>query len=491
MFYLFCSKVINLYCKRNREAPLVFGPYKYLWTLPVLLLLLLLGAWLGPVWYDDAGHYIVIREALAGHGFCYPGGDSCDPGSPFITLGLPLNVLYAAFMGLFGGSMLAGRIATVLFSLLAAAALGELGRRFFSPQKAVWAILLLLGNIQFLSYGSQVLGEAPMLACLLWGLLALGTWLERRTWQAALAGAACFFGAVMCKAYIAPPIALGYGAFLMLLAIKGEGRAFWALLVQALAWGLVLVLYFVLEQGGWQGFLAFLERRSSYGSEFFAFQFTEALRFLLFKPLFWLGTGAMALRIYFQKRPLDMLLACFQGALLLLFLFSAGYDRFGFLLLFLPALFFAEYMAAAWKRLGRRRWQRMGFALLAAALFYQQSPLILGGRLLDPDATNRAERRVVEVLGSLEREGGPLSVFTYDQQLIPFLPANMAFRLPEVVPSNAADCQALALRPGEVLVAGDYARTEYPGCIPWGDLQALDSVGTGEGRYVIWGRGGG
>lgn len=444
---------------------------------------------MSPVWYDDAGHFIVVREALLGNGFCYPAATGCDPDSPFITLGHPLNRIYAAFMGLFGESIFVGRICTILFSLAAAGAIGELARRFFSPSKAVWALLLLIGNIQLLSYGAQILGEMPMMACLLWAILAHVQWYETGKWMWAGLVPLLLFGAVMCKAYIAVPIALAWAIWLLALLFRHEKKIFLRTLLQGAVWGLGLVAYFILEQGGWRGFLDFLEARSSYGSEFFAFDFAEALRFLLLKPLFWLGTGALALRLRIKRRGLDFFLASFQFALLLTFLLSAGYDRFGFLLLFLPAIYFAEFMHAAWERMGRKWALRMGFLTLAALAFYQQTPLIYGQRLLHPEQVNAAEREIVEqALSRHNGSGRSLVVHTYDQQLVPFLPEKVEFRLPAAVPSNAENCRPLAVQPGEMFIEGEYARTLYFDCVPWGELQALDSVDRGGAKYKLWGR---
>lgn len=229
-----------------------------------------------------------------------------------------------------------------------------------------------------------------------------------------------------------------------------------------------------------EGFLTYLQLRASYGNEFFACEWGEGLRYLAFKPLFGLGMVAMALRVYFQGRLADLFLALIQVALTLMFLLSAGYDRFGFLLLFIPAVFLAEFMAALWGKWKGRTGLRIGFSLLFILIFAQKSPLMLSLRLFFPDQINQEEVWVIEHIPK------GYSVFTYDQQIVPFLSPETPYRLPGSVPSNKDNCKNLSLKVNEVLIAGKYANTEYQGCIDWQRLRIVDSVASTTGGYVIW-----
>ena len=114
-----------------------------------------------------------------------------------------------------------------------------------------------------------------------------------------------------------------------------------------------LALPLTLLHGGPNGLIEYYLGRQSYTSEFFALELGISLKFLLLKPLFWLGTAGMVLKWRVKRRPEEALTLSVQAAWLVFYLFSAGYDRFGFLLLFLPAIYVAEFVPYIWKSLGR------------------------------------------------------------------------------------------------------------------------------------------
>lgn len=466
------GKIINLSSKRNLHLSLVFQFSKYHLIFIPFLALLLLTAWLRPVWYDDAGHYLVIEQGVAEGTFCHPTdieNGVCDWQSPFITLGAPLNIYYASWLKVFGGEMGSARLATIIFSLIGFWALFNLVRRSFSIEKAFWTALLLIGNIQLLSYGSQVLGEMPMMAGVLCGLNFILRWRQSGKWQWWLLAIPALLWAVFCKAYIALPIGFGLGMWILISLFKRDGKAM-ATLGLAMLWGLGVIAAMVVEQGGWSEFQVFLQNRGSYANEFFTFDFVEALRFLIFKPLFSLGSLALLIRIYFQRRDDDILLACFQLSLLVFFLCSAGYDRFGFLLLFIPAIYLSEFCLSLWNRWKGKRALQVVFGIVFAILFVQQTPLILAR-----DWPGRMANEKAWLEKWVEAEPGGLnSVFTYDQHYA--LLCQKLFRLPVVVPSNKQNCEPLVLRAGEFLVAGPYAFTEYQNCIPWDTLEEIGKI---------------
>jgi len=431
--------------------------------------MLVMAAGLRPVWYDDAGHYLVIEQGMKTGEFCYPQNLSqgiCSADSPFITMGKPLMAVYAAWGKLFGAGMTTARLCTLLFSLLGFWVLYKLVNDSFSPRKAFWTCLLLIGNIQILSYGTQVLGEMPMMVMLLIGLYAHLKWLDTRHWAWAIIAPIAWLGAVLCKAYIAVPLALAIGVWWLISMLSK--RTSWGIVLQGLGLGMGILLYLLIEQGGWRGFREYLEVRSSYGNEFLAFAGWEGIRFLVLKPLILLGTIALGIRIYFQLQSRDIFLGCMQGALLLFFLLSEGYDRFGMLLLFIPAIYLAEFVAAAWSRLKDRKWLRLGYALLLIVLFVQQTPYILlrdwPGRLVKEEGWRKA----------LSEMGVNGHVVTYDQHYAWIRGGQ--YRLAKVVPSNKAECGSLVLKPGEWFLAGPYAKTEYQACVPWSQLEVQGQV---------------
>lgn len=449
-------------------------------------LLTVLAAVSSPVWYDDAGHYLVI-EVLARHrDVCYPvhmvAGD-CRVDSPFITLGPMLNYPLAVVYRLSGGGMLPLRLAMACFSLLSLLAFWKLGKAVLDKDaKMGWAIALVIGNVQFVSYGAQVLGEVPMLGWLFLGMWAHARWLQggRITW--AVGGIFAWFMAILTKEYIALPIAVAMLGFWAALLLRRD-RRWLAWMALGIGIGVLLWGYHLGRAGGLAEVQRWFVERQSYGSEFLAFDLRECGRFLLFKPLVVLGTAAMALRVAVRARLLDVFLLCFQLAWLLFFLSSAGYDRFGFQLIFLPALYLSEFILTLWERWTARRWWRIAlFAVCFIGLFSQRTLLQLAGRLSDLPAVNAPEKAAAALL---ERHG-LTDLFTYDQQLALFLPDSLHLRFSGTVPSNAIHAPRLALGPREYFLAGPYAFTEFQHAVDWTDLELMGETGEGAGRYVLY-----
>lgn len=446
----------------------------YHFSFLVLLVGLLLSAATSPIWYDDAGHFLVIDQALRTGTLAYPSFTGPDPNSPFITLGSPLNHVYWGAMELFGGGMRTARLLTVAFTLLAMLGFWQWARTVMGDKKASWSLWLLLGNIQLLGYGAQLLGELPMLAGVFWGLWAASRWRTSGKWPWLLFWALAWWWAVNCKAYIAVPLGLTLLGLCGVEWMKKEWKGLGGSVVTGLLLGILVGGGLLIEQGGWTELMAWFAERRSYGSEFLAFAPVEALRYLLFKPLFWLGLVALLLRWRFHPRPLDRLPALFQAALLLLFLLSAGYDRFGFQLLFVAALYVSEFCAALWERWQGKWHLRSGFMLVFLLLFVQQSPLILGKRLVHHSKINEQERAVADWCRA--HPGGQL--YTYDQQLYPFIGPGLA--LAAKVPSASSQCEAFPFVAGDLLLAGPYAYTEYQDCIPWAAFEERGRFGTPE-----------
>lgn len=461
----------------------------YLLVGALLLGGLALSACYSPVWYDDAGHYLVAREVARGHGMCYPlqsDAADCVPGSPFITMGPVQAYPLGAWLAVFGESMAAARALMVLLSICAAVALWALARRLNDAPKALVAVAVMAVNVQFMTYGAQALAEVPMMGLFLAGLWALVRWQQsgRPAWAGA--GLVLWMLAVGVKEYALLPMGLALlGWWLMGL---GDKAARWSRLGLGLAAIAAMAATLLLLHGGWGGLLASLDARKSYGSEFLAFNWAISLKFLLFKPLFWLGTGAMVLRWRVQRRPQDGLMVAAQAAWLAFYLLSAGYDRFGFLLLFLPAIYLAEFAPYLWReaaRRGRRAWlKRAALLALAAILFGQQAYLRLGARMAAPGLRNSVERTLARRLQPLQ----PRRVLTADQHMVLFLEeVGLQWRLVRIVPSQGAGTAAphadFDLRPGEVFLAGPYAFTEYAGAIDWASLQPIDSLESGGERW--------
>ncbi|HHG83695.1 MAG TPA: hypothetical protein ENJ82_03010, partial [Bacteroidetes bacterium] len=440
---------------------------RYVAIFGVFLLLLVLSACYAPIWYDDAGHFIVIREFVSEGVACYPvdlGAGICDAQSPFITLGPALNYPLAGWMWAFGPNMLTGRIFMVMLALGAMLAFWMLARRLLQPQKAFWALALVLGNVQLVTYGSEILGEVPMLGWLFLGLALQLDWWQNGSWRAHLAATGAYVLAILSKEYVALPLAMGLGAWMVYWLWMRQARQVLAILGQGLLIGLAIIGYHLAKTGSWEAFFAWFQARGSYGAEFFSFNLGESLRFLLFKPLILLGSIALLIKVWMRRAAPDILIACFHFAHLFFFLSSAGYDRFGFQLIFIPAIYLAEFMAVIWKRFILKqphpRLRQMVFIFSFLLLFTQQTFPILAQRILSSTSSNLAEETVSALISQYHIE----QIYTYDQQLIPFLPPKVRFRLSPTVPSNSSNCQPLSLHSAEWLIAGIYAQTSFQNC---------------------------
>ncbi|MCS7074933.1 MAG: hypothetical protein NZ108_10745, partial [Bacteroidia bacterium] len=61
---------------------------KVVFVVLATLLLLIIGMLYFPVWYDDAGHWLVFRTFIQTGTIAYPiSSDAIDPSSQFITIG--------------------------------------------------------------------------------------------------------------------------------------------------------------------------------------------------------------------------------------------------------------------------------------------------------------------------------------------------------------------------------------------------------------------
>lgn len=448
-----------------------------------------LSAWLSPVWYDDAGHFIVVRHLVETGTLAYPlnsiTGEAAES-SPFITMGPALNYPAAAWMHIFGTKMIAARLLIILSTIAFLSIFWGFARYLLDKQKAFWALLLVGGNIQLLTYGAEFLGELPMLCWLFAGLWMLMKAINspKLNWAMIGGSVVAFLLAVLTKEYILVMIGLGILIGFVSQAIQKQQIP--ARTLFSLGAG-VLVGYLgfhLIRTGMGAETLNWFTDRLSYSSEFFAADFRESMRFLVRKPLIWLGGIALLIRIRVRKEQNDKLLGLFFLCQLLLFLVSAGYDRFGFQLLFIPAIYLAEFMLAAWRKIREHKLKWLGLPVFVGVfllLFTQQTGVIFTQRLLHPEQTNETEKCTVEWLKAHNKA----SIFTFDQQLIPFLPPEITYRLPHLVPSQANIVQqnpfgrSYYLSGEDAFVEGTYGRSEYLGLLATDAVTWTDSLQCG------------
>jgi 4-amino-4-deoxy-L-arabinose transferase-like glycosyltransferase len=352
------------------------------------------------------------------------------------------------------------RIPMALLALLSLLGVYVLARELTSAPKAAWAILLLAATPQWSVYGAQLLGEVPMLGALclgLWGLVRLLWQRGSLPWNGLLAWVG-FSVAVLCKAYVLLPI----GLVLLCVcawAVVQRRQLVLAVLLVGMGVGVAVALHWALRFQSWGVFSAFWQQNTAYTSaEFVALHTATAAGFLLTKPILLLGTLALLVRGSIQRVAAIRVTALLQALLLLLFLVSAGYDRFGLWLAPLACVFFAEWVVAVWRRIDvpwqrHRRMKLVTWASVILLLAWQRT-LWLPRWWPEP---NLAERQMALQLANATEPIGTLEL-----ALVPFLSSNAHVLLPAITPAAARQQPtALQLPPSARFIAGPYYHTEY------------------------------
>ena len=187
--------------------------------------------------------------------------------------------------------------------------------------------------------------------------------------------------ALLVKESIAPALGLGLLLFWVYSLFK-ERRLILPVMLQGLLLPLPVLAWYFLRAGNWEQLVEFLNVRRSYSSEFLAFTFDESLKFVALKPLIVLGLVAIVVKLRFKRNSEDVFLIGFFIFQLILFIFSAGYDRMGLLLLPVPALYLGELLAFFWQRIRDgytgKSWKSALFVIGFAVLFAQQMPYLMG-----------------------------------------------------------------------------------------------------------------
>jgi hypothetical protein len=362
------------------------------------------------------------------------------------------------------------------------AALMGLTHSIASPGRAFWAGLIVAGSLQFVTYGAHYLGEVPLLGYTLVAFLGLQGLLasKPRQWVWGLLLVGGTYGALLSKAYIGLPLGLVWlGVFSWQVCKNRVKSAFW-LAIAGLGLPASLLLNLVARTGSYEGAIAYLEAASSYQSEFLAFTFSDSLRFLAFKPLIVLGTVALALRALFQRQAIWVAIAGFQILLTFLFLLSAGYDRFGLLLLPLSAIGISDWVVFLIRRVSPvweppRPLRVSVVVCLLLGLAWQKTPWELPRRAyIAYAASTRAVPETPELA-----QNCPIALFTFDLQLIPALQPLLGDSVVQIALPQHPPCGAALqtdVPQGYCLLDGIYAQTEYAQVWNPSEWSTADSV---------------
>lgn len=454
---------------------------KDLLILLIVFVLLIVAVFIFPIWYDEAGHFIVLENWLNGNGDAFTVDSATknfDRNSGLITMGFANKTLAFAVAKIFGLSITVLRFLSFSFSFGLILVLWKLYKSLFPNKQFFWFLLIFGFNIQFLSYGTQFVGEPAMLFFLFTGIFFQIRFLQSEKTILAILAFIFFQFSILSKEYIAITIGLSlFISFLRSLFLKNKKQSL-VFLVQGFLLPIGVLLWYFWKFDGINGAFAFLESRLDYSSEFFAMNFTESPRYLLFKPQILLGILAILLRLRFQMNDSQRFLAIFQMIFFILFLFSAGYERFGYQLLFISGIFLSEFLPFIYKRHLHNIFAKITFSVFIFALFSQNTFTIFYQKLSNLSEKNQSEKNLVQTLEKQKIK----QIFTYEHQIYPFLLKKINFRSSPLSPHSSERCQPLMLKTGEVFVEGEFAKTEFPNCYntkSWKKIYANQA-------YTVW-----
>ena len=467
----------------------------FLRLMPFLAVLLLAFAMTSPVWYDDSDHWGVSKHLAKTGEMAYlldSESGKADPFSQFITCGPVFHYPGSWVMKIFGTDMKIARMISVAWALCFAFIFYLLANFLTNLKKANWAILIVFLNIQFLTYGSQYIAEIPMVLFLLSGFLMIARSLKEdnsNDWFAWISGGFFFGLAMLVKEYALVPVFPSLAILALFLWIKKENG--FGPIVAGMVAGIVLLGGYFFRFGSIENIQAFLEARKVYSTEFFSFGWEYSLPFILLKPLIPLGTIAIFLKIRVRKNRADSWAGIFQLSLIAFYFLSAGFDRFGMLLIFIPAIYLSEFIVLIWEKWvtsrtenGKKIFRFSVFAIGFLALFSQQTFPVLVWRMLHVERVNEAEKCIANSLVDFPS----IKIFTCEEQIISFLPERVFYRLPKTVPWAKKENENVFPRQDEWFLEGPYSRTEYfvKLNLSEGKWEKVLECGSGDNQLRLW-----
>lgn len=197
-------------------------------------------------WYDEGLNLNAARSLATTGLYGLPTADGLRLSDPAIQTGPPMIIPLAALYSLFGPNLTVMRLFTVMFGVLALAALYTLSYRLHGPFPAFVTILILLimpgdTTANFILLSRQVLGEIPAILCITLGLHAMLS-TKRRVWKNVQIGV-CFGLAVVLKSQVLLVLSVTVGLF-ALYSIWRNRSSWWE-------WGVVIGIMAVMYGIDW------------------------------------------------------------------------------------------------------------------------------------------------------------------------------------------------------------------------------------------------
>ncbi len=133
----------------------------------------------GDLWRQSDTATIARNFALNGMNVFFPQINWGGAGPGYVEMEFPLQPwLSAALYLVFGERVVLGRLVSLVFMLVAAAAFWQLARRLLPLTAARWALVAFVVSPAFMRWGTAFMPEATVLAFALLALLAFCCWLQ-------------------------------------------------------------------------------------------------------------------------------------------------------------------------------------------------------------------------------------------------------------------------------------------------------------------------
>lgn len=417
------------------------------WIVGSSIFFLSIFAFFSPIWYDDACHSLVILGILNTGQESFPtGNNTYFTDSLLITVGPIWNGILTLWSYFLSWNLYLLRIPTVIISTIFLYFIYQNTENQFNKNRGIFAFLFVFANIQFLTYGSQVLGEVPAMFFICLSLKYLSDFLANFT-NKNLFFAVLFANlAILTKEYIALPIGLTF--FILLFQIPKEKSLFF--MISGISLLLGPIFYYYLKFSSLESFIEFWNLKLKYSEEFFNSS-GEGLRFILFKPLISLGFLASWIQFLFHYSKPQLPYFIFFNIQLILFLIGAGYDRFAIFLIPISAFYLADWAHFFWKN-SKNQLKKSLFVCVFSILFVQNSVFKIFYLL-----SKNKNHLELEIVDFIKKENKP--AFSFELNIVAFAPNLIQTSgyppcLNEIQPQ-------MELKPQTLYIFGPYSDTEF------------------------------
>lgn len=435
----------------------LLGKVSYYHTALIGILLVFAGLSIILPWgYDDSGHLLAAITLSKTGIWGFPETPmNVISHSLFVTIGPTLHFPVAFLIKIGFLPAVAARLWVTLHSFLIIF-VAYLFRRS-KLDVVVLVIAVLLFSVQFLNYGARYLGEIPGIAYLLLTVWAFSQ-PKKIYWTATIWGVL----SISSKEYFLFPL-FGLALFRWLFCSSRSNRELWVIASWIIAW---IVFYIGLFGTDIATFLEYWQNKFGYKDEFYTFSL-NSVHFLLFKPVLIFGTAALWVEYWAQRKIIIRDLAVIQTLLGLMFLLSAGYDRFGLWLL--PA---ASIGLAPWLRFlknylsNKNRIIKYVLFLTVFLIISQRTlPMILhwtASYFYEGYGNTKVKYFLDEKFNSVNSSAiinNNPKIVTCEVELVLGL-KDYLWQLP-VYPPMAAHQQTVILNPGDWFISGPFSESVY------------------------------